>query len=129
MTRVTINPTLLAQLHNLAEVLELCDESGHTLGYFHPANTSQGAAEANAKQSNAVLEQLRKLVPAANIRTVNFSVNPNYKYPAEGGPPAVLGYTANNTVRPAVAVVLSVASRGSAPASSSSRKRDTKSSA
>jgi uncharacterized protein YggE len=32
------------------------------------------------------------------MTTINFSVNPNYRYPAEG-PPVIAGYTASNTVR------------------------------
>jgi uncharacterized protein YggE len=69
------------------------------VGVISQAATSQAAAEANAKQSNAVMEQLRKIAPTANIKTVNFSVNPNYHYRAEGAPPTIAGYTANNTVR------------------------------
>jgi hypothetical protein len=38
-------------------------------------------------------------VPPANIKTINFSINPNYQYPKDGGAPAIIGYTANNTVR------------------------------
>ncbi len=36
MTRVTLDASTLAKLHNLAEFAEFCDESGKTLGYFHP---------------------------------------------------------------------------------------------
>ena len=69
------------------------------VGVISQGATSQAAAEENAKQSNAVVQQLRKLVPAANIKTVNFSINPNYHYSAEGAAPSIQGYTANNTVR------------------------------
>ncbi len=69
------------------------------VGVISQGATSQAAADLNAKQSNAVVEQLRKVVPAANIKTVNFSINPNYHYPKDGSPPTILGYTANNTVR------------------------------
>ena len=69
------------------------------IGVISQGATSQAATDVNAKQSNAVVEQLRSLVPAADIKTINFSVNPNYQFPKGGGPPVVLGYTANNTVR------------------------------
>ena len=36
MTKLTIDTTTLAKLHNLEGLLEVCDESGKTLGYFHP---------------------------------------------------------------------------------------------
>ena len=40
------------------------------VGVISQGATSQAAGEANAKQSNAVVEQLRKLVPAANVATL-----------------------------------------------------------
>ena len=36
MTRVTIDAGTLAKLHGLNDVLEICDESGRTLGHFCP---------------------------------------------------------------------------------------------
>ena len=38
MTRVTVDPTLRAKLNGLNTQTELCDESGHTLGLFVPAD-------------------------------------------------------------------------------------------
>src|SRR5947199_1334653 len=87
------------RVHGEATVSAQPDRMQMDVGVISQGATSQAAGEANAKQSNAVVEQLRKLVPAANIKTVNFSVNPNYQYPADGAPPKILGYTANNTVR------------------------------
>lgn len=37
MTKLTLDAGTLAKLHNLDAPLEVCDESGKTLGYFHPA--------------------------------------------------------------------------------------------
>ena len=34
MTKVQVDPVLSSKLHNLNEGLELCDESGRTVGYF-----------------------------------------------------------------------------------------------
>ena len=36
MTRVTIDATTMAKLYGLNDLLELCDETGKTLGYFQP---------------------------------------------------------------------------------------------
>jgi hypothetical protein len=36
MTKITVDPMLMDRLLNLAEPLELCDESGHVLGRFFP---------------------------------------------------------------------------------------------
>src|SRR3954452_4503129 len=87
------------RVHGDATVSAQPDRMQMDVGVISQGATSQAAAEANAKQSNVVVEQLRKLVPAANIKTVNFSVNPNYNYPTNGAPPVIQGYTANNTVR------------------------------
>lgn len=69
------------------------------VGIISQAATPQPATDLYSKQSNAVIEQLRAIVSPADIKTVNFSVNPNYQYPKDGGTPVILGYTANNTVR------------------------------
>ncbi len=38
MNKVTIDRITLERLNRLGERLEICDESGRTLGYFTPAN-------------------------------------------------------------------------------------------
>jgi hypothetical protein len=43
MTRITADASLLAKLDNLSGVVQLCDETGRTLGYFHPAVLSDGS--------------------------------------------------------------------------------------
>src|SRR4051812_40932332 len=87
------------RVHGEGTVSAEPDRMQMDVGVISQGATSQAAAEANARQSSQVVEQLRKLVPAANIKTVNFSVNPNYHYPQGGAPPTITGYTANNTVR------------------------------
>ncbi len=87
------------RVHGDAVVSARPDRAQLDIGVISHGETSQSAANTNAKQSGAVIEQLRAIVPRANITTVNFSVNPNYEYPKYGGPPVTRGYTANNTVR------------------------------
>ena len=36
MTTLTMDSSILAKLHNLGEFMEVRDESGRILGYFHP---------------------------------------------------------------------------------------------
>jgi hypothetical protein len=43
MNRVIVNPMLRAKLDNLNSAMELCDESGTTLGYFVPASDQKRA--------------------------------------------------------------------------------------
>jgi uncharacterized protein len=87
------------RVHGEATVSAQPDRAQMDIGVISQGATSQAAADLNAKQSNTVVAQLRSLVPAANIKTINFSVNPNYEYPKDGSTPKILGYTANNTVR------------------------------
>jgi uncharacterized protein len=87
------------RVHGEATISAPPDRMQMDVGVVTQGTTAQAAAETNSSQSNAVAEQLRKVVPAANIKTINFSVNPNYQYPKDGSPPTIQSYTANNTVR------------------------------
>ena len=63
------------------------------------ASSSKAASDSNTVLTNKVVQELRRSVPTGDIKTVNFSVNPNYRYPKEGGTATITGYTADNTVR------------------------------
>lgn len=47
MTKVVIDASLRSQLRDAGDVLEVCDESGRTLGYFHPASADAGGEAAS----------------------------------------------------------------------------------
>lgn len=69
------------------------------IGVVTQAPNAQAAAAENAKQLEAVLAALRKVLgPQASLRTIGYSVNPDMRYPREGGAPVITGYTAHNTV-------------------------------
>ena len=96
----TLPPSVpFVRVHGESTVSAQPDRAQLDIGVTTQDSTVQGATDLNAKQSNTVVSELRTLVPSANIKTVNFSVNPNYRYPQGGGSPTILGYTANNTVR------------------------------
>jgi uncharacterized protein YggE len=62
--------------------------------------TSQLASQENAQLATAVLEAIRRAgIPAAEVRTVGLTVNPEYRYPEGGGRPTVVSYRAQNSVR------------------------------
>lgn len=62
--------------------------------------TSAAAASENARIQSAVLAAVRGAgVASAQIRTLVVSVNPEYRYPTDGGRPTVVGYQARNTIR------------------------------
>jgi uncharacterized protein YggE len=87
------------RVHGEATISVEPDQAQIDIGVITQGATSQAASDANSKQASGVIDQLKAAIPSATIKTVNFSVNPNYKYAKEGGTPTILGYTANNTVR------------------------------
>ena len=59
---------------------------------------AQDAAAQNATQMTAVQNQIRQVLgPAADIKTIGYSITPNYRTPS-GQPPVLTGYTATNTI-------------------------------
>jgi uncharacterized protein len=68
------------------------------LGVQNQAPLSQDAAATNARQLDAVLAAVRKAAgPGAQIKTVSYSLSPNYQY-HQGAEPTLTGYTALNVV-------------------------------
>jgi uncharacterized protein YggE len=96
----SVPPTVpYVRVHGEATISERPDRVQLDVGVISQGATSEAAAALNAKESKTVIDSLHLALPAANIQTVNLSVNPNYQYPKDGSPPTILGYTANNTVR------------------------------
>jgi hypothetical protein len=76
------------------------DQAEINIGVVTQAQTAQAAASQNAQKQDAVISELRKaLGPTAEIKTISYSLSPNYRYPKEGGPPTITGYTASNVVQ------------------------------
>ncbi len=70
------------------------------LGVQTQAPLSQEAASANARQLEAVLAAVRKAAgPGAQLKTVSYSLSPNYQYHPGGGEPTITGYTALNVLQ------------------------------
>lgn len=88
----------LVKVHGQATVSVAPDQAQFDIGVVTQAATAKAAADKNATQSDGLIRQLNAAFPAAVINTVNYSVNPNYRYPQDSVP-TISGYTANNTVR------------------------------
>lgn len=70
------------------------------VGVATQAERAEAAASGNAKQLQTTLEKLRQaLGPNANVKTLSYSLVPNYRYPKDGGAPTITSYTATNLVR------------------------------
>jgi hypothetical protein len=76
------------------------DRAQIDVGVVTQADTSQAAVQQNAQKLETTLSNLKRLLGAdADIKTISYSVTPNYRYPKEGGEPTISGYTATNIVR------------------------------
>ena len=76
------------------------DQAQIDIGVVTQAATAQAAAQQNAQKLDTVIAALRRaLDPAAEIKTVGYSLSPNYRYPTNGGQPTITGYTATNVVQ------------------------------
>jgi uncharacterized protein YggE len=75
------------------------DQALIDIGVVTLGTTAGAVAAENAKDTDAVLVDLRKILPAgANIRTIKYSLAPNYQLSKSGAPPTVKGYRATNVV-------------------------------
>jgi uncharacterized protein YggE len=76
------------------------DRARIDVGVVTQAPQSQDAAAQNARRVDGVLAALRKALGAsADIKTISYSLNPNYQYQPNGREPKITGYTATNVVR------------------------------
>ena len=88
------------QTQGRATVAAKPDQVRIDIGVITQGRTAQEASAANAKQFTEALAALKKAAgPAADIQTVSYAVQPLYRYPREGGTPAITGYQAVNVVR------------------------------
>ena len=75
------------------------DEARVQFSVVTQAPTAQTASTQNANQVTAVLAAMRSLgIPEESLRTLSYSLNPNYSTPRDGTQPVIVGYTASNTV-------------------------------
>ncbi|MFN2411723.1 MAG: SIMPL domain-containing protein [Pyrinomonadaceae bacterium] len=83
-----------------AEIAVKPDRAEIDVGVVTQAENSRNAVEQNARKLAATLARLRTLLGAdADIKTISYSLTPNYRYPQTGGEPTITGYTATNIVR------------------------------
>jgi uncharacterized protein YggE len=82
-----------------ATVVVKPDQAKIGISVITGAPTAQAAASQNATQAKAVMDKLRAAVGAkTDIRTISYTVSPNYQYPRDGSKPTIAGYSAVNTI-------------------------------
>jgi uncharacterized protein YggE len=76
------------------------DRAQIDVGVLTQEKQSQNAATQNARAMDSILSALHKLLgPDADIKTINYTLSPDYQYRPIGGKPSVSSYTAMNVVR------------------------------
>jgi uncharacterized protein YggE len=88
----------IVRVHGQAIVSVEPDQAQFDIGIVTQAATAKAAADQNASQTERLVRALNTEFPSAATKTINLSVNPNYRYPQDAAP-TIDGYTANNTVR------------------------------
>jgi uncharacterized protein YggE len=74
------------------------DQAVIEIGVTSQASNVNAASTQNAKQTTAVLDELKSLLGGQKVRTTSYSVRPNFQYPKPGAAPVISGYTATNVV-------------------------------
>ncbi len=82
-----------------ATVVVKPDQARIGIGVITSAQTAQAASSQNATQAKLLIDKLHAATGTkTDIRTISYTVSPNYQYPRDGGKPVISGYSAVNTV-------------------------------
>jgi hypothetical protein len=62
MTKITADPQLRAKLHGFQDLIEVCDENGQVVGFFHPVSQTSGPSRSQTSSpvSDSEIEECRK---------------------------------------------------------------------
>jgi uncharacterized protein YggE len=88
------------QVTGQAQVSETPNRVYIGVGVTTQAQQSEAAASQNAARLSVVIAAVKRAAGAgAQLSTTEYSINPNYNYPRNGGSPTVVGYTVSNVVQ------------------------------
>lgn len=74
------------------------DQAQIDIGVVTQARNALDAAKENAEKLARVTGEIKKFLGKGDeVKTANYSLNPNYRYP-QGGKPEIVGYTATNVL-------------------------------
>jgi len=76
------------------------DQAQMEIGVVTQGNNAQSTAQDNSQRVESTMAAIRKVLgDAGEIKTIGYSVHPNYRYLKEGGTPTIIGYTVSNVIR------------------------------
>jgi uncharacterized protein len=80
-----------------AMVLVEPDQAEIDIGVITQTKSAPEAARGNAEKLSKVLTGLKGILSHGDeVKTASYALNPNYRYPRQGGKPEIQGYTATN---------------------------------
>jgi uncharacterized protein YggE len=75
------------------------DQAQIDIGVVTQGRNALDAAKENAEKLTRVMSEVKKFLGKGDeVKTANYSLNPNYRYP-QGGKPEIVGYTATNVLQ------------------------------
>lgn len=96
----TTNSPPTIEVGGIGEAKVTPDRALIYVGVQTRGRTAALAGQENARLANAILDAVRIAgIPRDQIGTMNYSVNPSYRYYPDGRKPELTGYDASNTVR------------------------------
>jgi len=85
--------------HGEAVITVEPDQAEIDIGVVTQARNAPEAARENADKLARVITEIKKILGKGDeVKTVSYSLNPNYRYP-QGGKPEIVGYSATNILR------------------------------
>jgi uncharacterized protein YggE len=88
------------QATGTASVSVTPDQAQINVSAVTTAPTAQDAANQNATVATNILQQLTQaLGSSGTVKTVYYSVTPNYNFPRDGSPAVLTGYTVTNSMQ------------------------------
>jgi len=90
----------IIQVTGQAQVAEVPDRVYIDIGVTTQATDSRTATSQNAAQLSRVIAAVKRAAGGAvQLATTEYSINPNYNYPRDGGTPTIVGYSVSNVVQ------------------------------
>ena len=99
-TPAAASPTPTIEVTGVGEATVTPDRALIYIGVQTKGRTAALAGAENARLATAVLEAVRRAgIAREQVGTMNYNVNPSYRYYPDGRKPELTGYDATNTVR------------------------------
>jgi hypothetical protein len=70
MTRLVLDHDILARLGPLDRPLEICDESGHTLGFFKPLVKNEASRDLEPLISREEIERRKQIKEGRSLKEI-----------------------------------------------------------